>query len=72
MYQVIFFHYAHHALSILNHNGKHGCQSVTIFQLTKRAGVAFRFFPEHTLQIRILYTKSARKLAENCQNLGFR
>ena len=27
---------------------------------------------EHTLQIRILYTKSARKLAENCQNLGFR
>ena len=44
MYQVIFFHYAHHALSILNHSGKHGCQSVTIFQLTKRAGVAFRFF----------------------------
>ena len=46
MYQVIFFHYAHHALSILNHSGKHGCQSVTIFQLTKRAGVAFQgFFP---------------------------
>ena len=44
MYQVIFFHYAHHALSILNHSGKHGYQSVTIFQLTKRAGVAFRFF----------------------------
>ena len=30
MYQVIFFHYAHHALSILNHSGKHGCQSVTL------------------------------------------
>ena len=44
MYQVIFFHYAHHALSILNHSGKHGYQSVTIFQLTKRAGVAFRGF----------------------------
>ena len=27
---------------------------------------------EQSPQIRILYTKSARKLAENCQNLVFR
>ena len=43
----------------------------TIFQLTKRAGVAFRG-AKQSPQIRILYTKSARKLAENCPNIGFR
>ena len=49
-----------------------GAKVHTIFQMTKRVGVAFRFFSRCTLQIRILYAKSARKLAENCQKLGFR
>lgn len=48
-----------------------GAKVHTIFQLTKWAGGAFRG-GEQSPQIRILYTKSARKLAENCQNLVFR
>ena len=129
---VELFVIAHHALSILNHSGEHGCQSVTFILVkagkfskakdttmlslaifvdvrlretvvivcdcrtisliaiflclgyihfggkgthnfsTDKTGGCSISGGEHTLQIRIFYTKSARKLAENCQNLGFR
>ena len=36
------------------------------FSTDKTGGCSISFFSEHTLQIRILYAKSARKLAENC------
>ena len=118
---------AHHTLSILNHSGKHGCQSVTFilvkagkfskakdttmlslaifvdvrlretvvivcdcrtisliaiflclgyihfggkgthnFSTEETGGCSILGGPEHSLQIKILYVKSAWKLAENC------
>lgn len=42
------------------------------FSTDKMGGGSISGGGEQSPQIRILYTKSARKLAENCQNLVFR
>ena len=42
------------------------------FSTEETGGCSILGGPEHSLQIKILYAKSAWKLAENCQNIEFR